>query len=94
MKCPFDLPAKREFTHVNEAGVKYKVVIGERAIASYLTKDEADYIVQAINCYEKYKTALEVISDHEDHRKNAGVGYDGVVDEYAKQALQALKEKP
>ena len=41
--------------------------------------------------YEKAKTALEVISDHEDIRKNAGVGYDGVVDEYAK---QALKEKP
>ncbi len=59
MGCPFELPAKREFTHVNEAGVKYKVVIGERAIASYLTKDEADYIVQAINGYEKFKEACD-----------------------------------
>ena len=50
-----------------------------------------DDIVQAINSYEKFKTALEVISDHEDHRKNAGVGYDSMVDEYAKQALKTEK---
>ena len=57
MECPFELPAKREFTHVNEAGVKYKVVIEERAIASYLTKDEADYIVQVINSHKKLTEA-------------------------------------
>ncbi len=37
---------------------------------------------------EIYKTALKVISDHEDLRRKAGIGYDSVVDEYSKQALK------
>ncbi|KKK88941.1 hypothetical protein LCGC14_2738120 [marine sediment metagenome] len=104
MKCPFDLPAKREFTHVNEAGVKYKVVIGERAIASYLTKDEADYIVQAINSYKKHEKLVGAL-------KNANVWLGGKMEEPKYPTIwlkkytrrhnecveiieQALKEKP
>ena len=51
MKCPFELPTKKEVTHVTEAGVKYKIVAGKHTIAAFLSKDEADYILQAINSH-------------------------------------------
>ena len=53
MKCPFELPTKKEVTHVTEAGVKYKVIAGTLVIAAFLSKSEADYIVQAVNSHEK-----------------------------------------
>ncbi len=56
-----------------------------------MRKETADYIVQAINSHRKMRTALKVISDHEDLRRKAGIGYDSVVDEYSKQALKTEK---
>lgn len=89
MECPFKIPVKTE-----KKRPLYNPFIVDKngdEICMCQNIDEADYIVQAINSHEKLKTALEVISDHEDCRKKADIGYDGTVDEYAKQALEAEK---
>ncbi len=91
MKCPFELPVEANVSVVDSDRRYITGTNGFPFICGDADKEAADYIVQAINSYKKFKTALEVISDHEDHRKNAGVGYDGVVDEYAKQALKEIK---
>ena len=99
MECPFELPVKKAVTHVTEAGCKYQVQIatGKRALAAFLTKDEADYIVQAINCHEKLVEALdeiEAVSCGEKQIESDGVydDSDGLLWIYKK--IQALKEKP
>ena len=53
MKCPFELPIEKKVTHVTEAGVKYKVIAGTLVIAAFLSKSEADYIVQAVNNHDR-----------------------------------------
>lgn len=56
------------------------------------TTADRDYIVQVINSHEKFKTALEIISDLETRRSKTGIGYDKVTHELVKDALEA--EKP
>ena len=101
MKCPFKLPIKKVVTHVTEAGVKYQVQIveGKRALAAYLTKDEADYIAQAINDHEGREKLAEAC-DHAysfmicvtnlDNEEN--LKWQENVTEELKQALEAEKE--
>ena len=82
MKCPFELPAEKY--------EPMKIIRDKKGnfICGYADDDVADYILLVINSHEKFKTALQVISDHEDLRRKAGIGYDSVVDEYSKQALK------
>jgi len=89
MKCPFEIPVKKVVTHVTEVGVKYQIQIteGKRALAAYLTKDEADYIVQAINSHEKLEEALKNVKAF---LKGSHIEKDRQV---AEMLEQALKEK-
>ena len=66
MKCPFELPAKKEVTHVTEVGVKYKVFVGKLAIAAFLSKEQANYIVQAINSYAEPTITMQCPACGED----------------------------
>ena len=98
MKCPFELPIKKVVTHVNEAGCKYQVQIveGKRALAAYLTKDEANYIVATINSHEKLVNALEKIRDTEvrDVEDCDPYGALGICKDTARDALEAEKLCP
>jgi len=71
MKCPFELPVKKTVTHVTEAGVRYQIQLteGKRALAAYLNKEEADYIVHAINNYESMKEFIEETDNAESYRE-------------------------
>ena len=63
---PFELPVKKTVTHATEAGVKYQVQVveGKRALAAFLTKEEADYIVQAINSHELHKKLVAMLNQY------------------------------
>jgi len=54
MKCPFELPVKKQ--KQAEEGYFYKIKDAQnKMIACGLTEDEADYIVQAINSHDQFK---------------------------------------
>ena len=56
MECPFELPVKKEILPRNTKNIDlYRI---EGAYFPY-TKDEVDYIVQAINSHEKLVEALK-----------------------------------
>ncbi len=58
MGCPFELPVEKVQMPKNSKGIKlYRI---DKVYFPY-TEDEANYIVQAINSYEKSKTTLEEI---------------------------------
>ena len=66
MECPFELPVKKEILPRNTKNIDlYRI---EGAYFPY-TKDEVDYIVQAINSHEKLVEALENLREEldEDH---------------------------
>lgn len=53
--CPFELPVKKR--KQPEKGGFYKIKDAQqKLVACGMNKDEADYIVQAINSHEKFKT--------------------------------------
>lgn len=60
MECPFELPVKVGLTGSLLAKHRHQYTIIDNKmkynIALYLTEDQADYIVQAINSHEKFKT--------------------------------------
>lgn len=61
MKCPFELPVRksqRPAYHPAYLGNYYFLHKKGEIIAKDLSSDEADYIVQAINSHEKFKTLL------------------------------------
>ena len=84
MKCPFELPVEKEVTHVTEAGVKYKVIAGTLVIAAFLSKSEADYIVQAVNSHEKLVNALQYVAKRENPDKE---------DELIREALEEAEKE-
>ena len=55
MECPFDLPVKTVRCSIQESLSQefYNVEDSILIIAQKMTKAQADYIVQAINSYEK-----------------------------------------
>lgn len=60
MECPFELPVKKEILPRNTKNIDlYRI---EGAYFPY-TKDEVDYIVQAINIHEQLVEALEYITE-------------------------------
>ena len=77
MECPFWTPVRASHDAL------FSVIYANpgNLLCRGLTKDEADYIVQAINSYEKYKTALERIADDSSFEPCTPI------------AKQALKEK-
>jgi hypothetical protein len=103
MNCPFDLPVRVEILPIKVADYDrpYSIVgktvesVGE--IYAYLgNKDRADYIVQAINNYEKFKTVLQHLVDSatkypEDY---ATKDLNKVIPYIIKEATEALKDKP
>ena len=59
-KCPFELPVKPEMMRYRETDLElYRI---HKLVFPY-TKEEVDFICQAINCHKKFKTALERIAD-------------------------------
>jgi len=107
MECPFELPVKKAVTHVTEVGCKYQVQTkaGKRALAAFLTKDEADYIVQAINSYEKIQAIISRLTRNREAerlnseattepRKSFWRGQAEKANEVMIWLEQALKEKP
>ena len=55
MECPFELPAYKNITDLG-----FEVTDGNlKTLFRNLTEKEADYIVQAINSHEKFKTVVQ-----------------------------------
>ncbi len=101
MECPFELPVvKKPDFDFDKTGL-YRVESANTLFLSFsLKEDEVDYIVQAINCHEKFKTALEKIADQANRAsmvQDRSVGIIkqtcGVIFSEAKQALKEA-EKP
>ena len=66
MKCPFELPVKKLPDFEFEKNGLYRSESANGLFLSFsLKEDEVDYIVQAINGYEKLTQALEKIRDTE-----------------------------
>ena len=70
----------------------YGIEAGPERICEPCSKFNAEYIVKCCNLHDGLVGALKDISNHEDHRYKVSVGYDGHVDELAKQALAAAEE--
>lgn len=90
MEYPFELPVSK-FLQSDEI-FRIRTATGNSLVET-LSSDEADYIVQAINSYEKYKDALDWIkgaTDIEEDRCKCGRPT-GVQAIYS-HAEQALKE--
>ncbi len=59
MKCPFELPVKAIYLYTGAFGPQYRFddSEGNELLSISISKEQADYIVQAINCHEKFKIA-------------------------------------
>lgn len=58
MKCPFELPVYRVIKSDRHGYYAIRSVMCASLVCDKLTKKQADYIVQAINSYEKFKETL------------------------------------
>jgi len=98
MGCPFELPVKKTVTHVTEAGVKYQVqtVKGKRALAAFLTKEEADYIVQAINSHDKLikikQISYEAVYTGDQEASDKAIGLIEDIEDFDKATKEAEKQ--
>lgn len=96
MKCPFELPVRRT-QHPDIHGLFRIRARSQMPLAKNLTKDEADYIVQAINSHESQEK-LEVVVRHlvssatRYPKDYATKDLNKLIPHLIKEAKQALKE--
>ena len=63
MKCPFELPV-RAIEQSKKLGIFCVRAANQKAVAEILTKDEADYIVQAINSHKLHKKLVAMLNQY------------------------------
>ena len=99
MECPFELPVEANVSVVDSDRRYITGTNGFPFIFGDADKEAADYIVQAINSYEKYEKYKKVVQDlvtcatkyPDDY---ATKDLNKLIPFVIKEAKQALKEKP
>lgn len=93
MECPFELPVEKELNVSSISGNFYRIVDARKAIiARGILEKYADYIVQAINSYEKLikikQISYEAICTGDQEASDKAIG---LIEDFD-QALEAEKK--